>query len=562
MLGFTRGPTRYRVSWVPLGGYVRMAGENEQPDGGYLPDDYPAQPVWKRSLIIVAGVAMNAILGFALFATAAVLGLTVTPPVVGAVASGSPAWEAGIRPGDRILSVNGERVVDFVDLQYASIRGDPLDLEVGRDGRTLRFSVTPRASVEGGMPAIGVSPDPGRSLAAPEGGDAWRLGLRPGDEVAAVEGFPCDLATLVYDPHLLSTLEPVAGPLHLTVRRGDATVPVALPPFGGPQRRIGIAPLQAEVEMVREGGAAAAAGWKAGDRPVSVGSAAVRGLRSFRSALLRAPPGPLAIGVRRGETTVDLPAPPEPAARLALLGDLHFALDPERPVVEVYEGTLPGPDGGTVPWPAQAAGIPTGARITRVQGAPVTKYGDVVARIVEVKAGPVKVAWEGPAGPGEAEILPYEFPVHDLRVLATSDDTEFVRASGLLEPLAFAQRRCVTTTRQIGSTVAGLFRGSVDKSNLGGPILIAQVAHQSSKQGFGRFLHLLAVLSLNLMLLNILPIPVLDGGALALLGVEAITRKPPSEAVVGISQMAGLALLLLLMVLVTFNDLARLFSRG
>ncbi|MHC4923047.1 MAG: site-2 protease family protein, partial [Planctomycetota bacterium] len=66
--GFQRGDTHYRISWIPLGGYVKMSGENELPEGGYAPDDYPSKSVGVRALIIAAGVIMNAVLGFALFA--------------------------------------------------------------------------------------------------------------------------------------------------------------------------------------------------------------------------------------------------------------------------------------------------------------------------------------------------------------------------------------------------------------------------------------------------------------------------------------------------------------
>ena len=132
------------------------------------------------------------------------------------------------------------------------------------------------------------------------------------------------------------------------------------------------------------------------------------------------------------------------------------------------------------------------------------------------------------------------------------------QAPGIIRDSSVAASRCVITTRQIVTTVTGIFRGSVDKSNLGGPIMIAQVAHQSTEEGFGHFLWLLGMLSINLMFLNVLPIPVLDGGQLALLLVEAVTRRRPSEAVVGIAQMTGLVLLLSLMVFISFNDVVRL----
>ena len=167
-----------------------------------------------------------------------------------------------------------------------------------------------------------------------------------------------------------------------------------------------------------------------------------------------------------------------------------------------------------------------------------------------------------PVGDDRELLTPAPYAPSDLPQLdfLTTPPQEEVRAGSLPEVATLAWSRSVLTTRQIVATVAGIFRGSVDKSNLGGPIAIATVAHRSSKDGFGRFLMLLAMLSINLMFVNILPIPLLDGGQLALLGLEAVTRKAPSELVVGVAQTVGLVIVLGLLLLVTFNDVARLIG--
>jgi regulator of sigma E protease len=141
--------------------------------------------------------------------------------------------------------------------------------------------------------------------------------------------------------------------------------------------------------------------------------------------------------------------------------------------------------------------------------------------------------------------------------METGGNEEVVRAGGPVELVSMAWSRCIVSTRQIVTTVTGIFRGSLDSSALGGPILIAQIAHRSTRSGTGQFLWLLGTLSINLMFLNVLPIPVLDGGQLALLALEAVLRRRPSESVVGIAQMAGLLLILSLVVLVSYNDIVR-----
>ena len=97
--------------------------------------------------------------------------------------------------------------------------------------------------------------------------------------------------------------------------------------------------------------------------------------------------------------------------------------------------------------------------------------------------------------------------------------------------------------------------------SLGGPIMIAQIAGQAAESGVAAILSLMAFLSLQLGILNLLPIPVLDGGHLVFFGIESLRGKPVSERVMVITQQVGMALLLLLMVVVTYNDILRLFGR-
>jgi len=111
-----------------------------------------------------------------------------------------------------------------------------------------------------------------------------------------------------------------------------------------------------------------------------------------------------------------------------------------------------------------------------------------------------------------------------------------------------------------------LFFGEISIKTLGGPLMIAQVAGQAAETGLTAFLSLMAFLSLQLGILNLLPIPVLDGGYLVFFGIEAMRGKPLSEKVIMVAQQIGIALLVLLMVFVTYNDILRLdiigFVRG
>jgi len=541
MFGFTRGGTRYRVAWFPIGGYVKMSGEVERPGGGYAPDDYPAQSVAKRVVIIGAGVAMNAVLGFVLFAAALLWGMNADPGNL-FVAPGRPAWEAGLRSGDRVISLDGRRVCHFEDFVYSALPGRPVEFEVERDGRRSVVVVTPLVPAGGRRPMFGVGPRWDGRLEVAAGSPAEAAGLRTSDEVVAIEGVPGSVSDLGDEVYLVAVVPP-EGPLRLTVRREGAGVEVEIP-SAETAPSFGLAALRTTVGTVRPGGPAAAAGWRAGDRPVAVGGDDVPGSISFRRSAFRAPPGSV-VRVEREGATIPLPLPDDAADRILLLQDLHFPDAPSPTAVEVLEGS-----------PAEAAGIPTGARLAAVAGAKVARWEDAQARLRGAKGEEVEIEWDGPAGGGRARVRPASRAVH--RLGADVRTPAVVRADSLGEALALGFRRCILTTRNIGATISGLFGGSVEKDSVGGPVLIAQVAYGSAREGLGRFLWLLAILSINLMVLNILPIPLLDGGQLALLAVEGVTRRPPSEAVVGAAQMAGLVVLLGLLLFVTFNDIARL----
>lgn len=158
ILGWTdRRGTEWKIGWLPLGGYVQFAGDRDavsQPDAEWqtLPaaeksHSFPAQPVWKRSLIVVAGPVTNflfAILIFAAFNMA--YGVPTTPPVVGAVQAGSAAEAAGLRPGDRIARINGQAMDSFGDIQEAVAYdlGQPADIEIERGADRIDIRLQPR----------------------------------------------------------------------------------------------------------------------------------------------------------------------------------------------------------------------------------------------------------------------------------------------------------------------------------------------------------------------------------------------------------------------------------
>src|SRR5262245_60217086 len=116
--------TEYRLSAIPLGGYVKFLGEN--PDGRGEPDPRTVQAATypRKVAIMLAGVTMNVITSFLLFATTFLVGWETNPPVVGEVVPGLPAWEAGLRPGDEFVTIGGRRVLDFMDVKQETVFAD------------------------------------------------------------------------------------------------------------------------------------------------------------------------------------------------------------------------------------------------------------------------------------------------------------------------------------------------------------------------------------------------------------------------------------------------------
>ncbi len=163
-------PTEYRLNWIPFGGYVKMLGQEDlNPDATSAePDSYQNKPIWKRMVVISAGVIMNVILAAVLFIVVFKVGMAEPAPVIGSVQPGSPAEAAGLQPGDVVRSAGGKTTTTFTDL-FVDVamakRGSSIDLALDRpiEGggwERISASPTPEKLDDGlGVQAIGVWPE-------------------------------------------------------------------------------------------------------------------------------------------------------------------------------------------------------------------------------------------------------------------------------------------------------------------------------------------------------------------------------------------------------------------
>ncbi len=493
LLGFTKGETEYQLAALPLGGYVKMAGDipGEELDPEEAHRGFLAQTPWKRMLIVLAGPVFNLAFPILIYFFVYMGPYEDVGTRVRYVADGSPAAEAGIRPGDRILAVDGEKVQTDEELDEAFIGRfeHPVPVTLEREGQQLIVQVTPLKKVETNpietieRGVVGVEPYPLLPvIGVPPGSAAEQAGLKTFDRILSVNG------TQVQDLDALSkTLAGLEGPLELAVLRSSN---------------------------------------------IHVGAVNVRPPEAVK----------LKVDKQQGEG-------------LAALGG-----EP----VELY---LVGVASDS---PAQKAGLKAGDRIVAVNGEPMRSFIVFQVRIAALGETPFKLTWRNAEGEHTAEIartpLSNKDPLgNSVKTLALGvQQANPVAPPEMAKPrytageaLQRAMRVVPDIIRQTVISVAKLATGEVPASSVGGPILMFQMASQASELGWDRFLKLMAVISVNLGVMNLLPIPILDGFHLVAAAWESIRRRPIPVRVREVANVIGFAMLVALMVLAFYNDISR-----
>ena len=253
ILKLQRGDTEYCISVIPLGGYVKMAGEN--PDDGPTgrDDEFLSKTKWQRFQILIAGPAMNVVLAVVLLAVVLMQGATMLayldrPAVVGAVQPGSPAESAGLQPGDVITQFGSADIGtwEHLDMAVAARPERDVDVVVIRNGSEQRLKIRPdltelrtRGDARFEVGTIGVLPDVYPSVASfVPGKPAESSGLKPGDLILAVDG-----ERMVFRSQVAQAIakKPLGAPITFTIRRdgADQTIPV-MPYDEGGQARVGV----------------------------------------------------------------------------------------------------------------------------------------------------------------------------------------------------------------------------------------------------------------------------------------------------------------------------------
>lgn len=661
-----KGETEYALSLLPLGGYVKMLGQDDMDPNQMTsseiaenPRAYSSKTVLQRMAIISAGVIMNVITGFLFFVIAYSAGLQEPSPVVGAVYTDYPAWNAGIRPGDTIQEVNGERMRTFIDIQEAIVlSSDELQIGVQRaDGTSETLTILPMRSGLGRT--IGISPAittrVSREIEKPELiTDAGLPGERasepflPGDNIVGIRPSPKVVAAAEPAPPTSPDEQAPAAPanpatppeepvvetklLHdlrhalalyadrevsCIVERSSAAAADAADPAAKPStieirippqkvRSLGFWMAIGPVRSVRKDSIAARAGLKVGDTIQSV-DGLVPG-QDIDPLFL-----PVYFAQKAGQS-------------VKVVVGRKSSEGPSTAELTIVPSSLPGwsesPEHQTAPLtiPSIGAGYQVQTRIARIlPGSEAEKLGTLqpAARItgiellhpdpgkgkpdalgdderpVEVNLAELDDADENAVGtvadinwawgferlqrvPERRVVLHFESPAGEkssvtLKELEqeqnwflwirgfnprTWDPLEDLRkAESIGEALHLGYARTRRNISNIYLSLRQLIRREVAPKSLSGPVAIARVSYRLAEQGIFQLISFLGFLSINLAILNFLPIPILDGGHMVFLIWEGITRRKPSAQIVGWAHAAGLLFLLSLFSFVLWNDL-------
>lgn len=638
-------PTEYRWNVLPLGGYVKMLGQDDADPTARSgePDSYQSASVWKRMVVISAGVIFNVLAAVALFMIVFTVGLRTEAPVIGDVARESPAATAvasnaaalgvtrpGLQPGDRVLSLNGAAPDSFKDITIAAAmaaKGSTVQVRVERAGvpEPLQFDIEPKPDRYSKLLDLGVRPASapaligGRFTADERELLAKRLtavglpGVQPGMRLtgARVEGTDPLTSPQGLSPHALVELARASQgrPLTLTFSPAEgmtgAPLTVDVPPrpelpiqeFVGSTADavVAVPHLLGLLPVMRVDDVDAkfpnAKILKPGDVFARLGDLEwpnmVEGMAEIRRASAgRGDQASIPVSVYRhqaegGYAVVDLGELKIVNRRIGIAVGAadDLAIVARWPNLTMTNSAAAG---ATDQPPLKAPSgsllaLTPGSRILSVNDTPVNDLADVRAALVAAAAsGPTTVSLEVQLPVPGAELrqrVAWPLSTDEAKALAQLSwlspigpaDFEplevVLKGQGPLGAVTLGLRETNRVMLSTYITFLRLFQGTVKVEHLKGPVGIAHVGTLIADRGFIWLMFFLAVISINLAVINFLPLPIVDGGHMVFLIYEAIVGKPVSVAVQNVATMAGLVLVASLFLLVTYNDLANLLLR-
>lgn len=500
---YTRGETTYCVSAIPFGGYVKMFGDELGKD---IPLDqqkrsFLHKPILQKILIALAGPIMNLILAFILFLLISATGEKVVSAKLGDIDHNSIAFKAGFRSGDKINRINQDKVGRWEDVEKI-INDNPSKL--------LTFEVVRENSEE--PHKISITPTKGESK------NIFKLGEIVG-EIEGLEFMSNSSLIAVSDP------KSIFGQL----------------------------------------------GFQTGDQILSVNNFKVSTFRELEDVLLTESSNPQIIfQVERYGT--------EPNAQpktLSIKWDLSQISFPDSPkklgfiLPETFIGSIkPGS-------PAEKAGLKVNDKILKINSSEILSFTDIIEVVSSYKETDPELSLTIIRN-GESKIFSLRPEMTEIKSEVGAPEKRFAMgiiplkstyidysrwsAKTMTESLSYGFKKTWQWTHATLMSFKLLISNKVSPKNLGGFISIGQMAQKSWEIGLDAFLRIMAIISLNLFILNLLPVPVLDGGHILIFSIEAIKGTPISLRKLEVAQQIGAFLLLSLLAFSLFNDVSRLFG--
>ncbi len=598
------GETEYRLNWVPLGGYVKMLGQDDLRPGATAEDPraYNRKSVGARMLIVSAGVIMNVILAAIGFMIVFMIGYPVPPATVGGVVSMSPAARAtradgtlvGLQPGDKIVKYNDKwmygdysRIQLDVALTHDGTRVPILVEHV--DGREETLYATPvKPGDDKGLVELGITQPFAMAAmdADPEGPPDYSMlaktdlpdlsELRPGDVITQIAAQAVNANGDAAMAQLYAAMEASNGrPVVLTVKSPDGKISrrTVTPHFAGPMggeelNFLGLVP-----------------------------RAMVVGLVDTSPALGKIRPGDTILAVDGGTDHLQNPTLEQIRSTLSAAGDKEMkisltVLDPgkskPRLVEDLSAFRIPNSGGRmglgiglgcdemhlvvaqTQPNSPAAGKIPAGATLTAIDGQPISNWFQVRRAIASAEAGAsISITFVPADKDAKPAVAKIELQQPDIDLAKQVTLTQYLALRQMVSPLhthnpLVALKWGVIETHDLVLefyvTLQRMLTRDVALSNVMGPVGMAHLGAQVASRGPAWLLWFLANISANLAVVNFLPIPIVDGGLFTLLILEKIQGKSLSAEAQRIVQMVGLMLILGVFLMVTYQDIARMWG--
>ncbi|MFC2146387.1 RIP metalloprotease RseP [Acidobacteriota bacterium] len=453
LFGKKIGETDFRFSLIPLGGYVKMAGEEEYDPKDLKPYEFHAKNRGQKIFILVMGPVMNVLLAFLIFTVINITGVKVPvyrfyPPQIGYVEIGSPAEKAGIQKGDMIRTIEGRSINDWEELEIiiGANANQELPVEYERDGQLKKTQMKIGSISRHNIGDAGIHWDFKTQISEVTGDSpAFHAGLKVNDILLTVNSKPIGYFEIV------SVISKSAGkPLQFRVKRGENEFDMEIVP-----KKVYFLETQ----------------------PIETLEEVEEKLKEIKEKVK----------------------------------DLDFSIYPREGKYKIISETMDtAPDPGTY------------------QATTLLTPGD-----------------KGIIGVGMAAYSP-----------------TIEKSYGFFAAMGHSVDKMIDLVDLVFNAIRKMIVGKLSPKSLSGPIEIASFSQKALESGFSSFFLLIAFISLQLGLINLLPIPALDGGHLMIFSVESVIRRDFSPKVKNVLMNVGFFILIALMVFIVLNDIAKNLPNG